>query len=119
MTPHATTTLTLAETVRGIASAGATNVEIAEFLGCSVDTLTRRIAEDLRKERAGIRISLRKAQIRIVLKGNVAMLIWLGKQMLDQSETTELSAEQIQQMSVEQLEAVVRGKVPAELDTNL
>jgi hypothetical protein len=105
------------ETVCGMASVGATNVEIAEFLGCSVDTLTRRFAEDLRKQRAGLRIGLRKAQVRVALKGNVAMLIWLGKQMLDQSETTELSADQIEQMSVEQLEAVVQGKVPVELNS--
>jgi len=31
--------------------------------------------------------SLRRAQLKVALDGNVTMLIWLGKQMLGQSET--------------------------------
>jgi hypothetical protein len=69
---------------------GATNVEIAEFCGCSVDTLTRRFADVLVKSRAGLRAKLRRAQMKAALGGNTTMLIWLGKQMLNQSDKVEI-----------------------------
>jgi hypothetical protein len=75
-----------AKLVEGMASVGATDKEIANFLGCSVDTLTRRCADILTKSRADLRVRLRKAQITLALEGNATMLIWLGKQVLDQSD---------------------------------
>ena len=65
---------------------GATNVEIAEFLGCSVDVLERRFADVLRKKRVSMRLRLRRAQLRLAMEGNVTMLIWLGKQYLGQTD---------------------------------
>lgn len=71
--------------------------EIASFLEVSVDTLERRIREkfDLTfaeyfslKNGAG-KISLRRRQWQAAESGNVAMLIWLGKQYLGQSDKSE------------------------------
>jgi hypothetical protein len=69
----------------------------AEKLGINVDTLAARI-----KERSGIsfseykqqrqepmRINLLKKQYDVAMNGNVAMLIWLGKQHLNQSDKQE------------------------------
>jgi hypothetical protein len=63
-----------------------TNKEIAEFFSCSVDTITDRFPEELRKGRAEGKHVLRKLQWAAAGKGNVAMLIWLGKQYLMQSD---------------------------------
>lgn len=72
--------------VEGMASVGATDREIAEFTGVSISTLARRCGDLLTKSRADLRIRLRRAQIKSALDGNVTMQIWLGKQMLDQSD---------------------------------
>jgi hypothetical protein len=74
-----------------MAFAGATNVEIAEFLECSVDVVERRFAGVLRKKRSPMRMRLRRAQFRLAMEGNVTMLIWLQKQLLGQSDHPSLS----------------------------
>lgn len=81
-----------ASEVRKLASIGCKNEEIADWFGCSVDTITRRFAEELRKGRANVRISLRRIQLRLAEK-NATMAIWLGKQMLGQRDTEVLNAE--------------------------
>jgi AraC-like DNA-binding protein len=76
--------------VEGMAAVGATNIEIAEFVGCSVDTLTRHFAEFLAKTRTDLRTRLRRAQLTAAFDGNATMLIWLGKQMLGQQDKQAL-----------------------------
>jgi hypothetical protein len=39
-----------------------------------------------RRTHGRFKISLRRQQIETAKKGNVSMLIWLGKQLLDQSD---------------------------------
>jgi len=72
--------------VEGMASVGATNVEIAAFVGVDEALIRRRCAPVLLKARASMRTRLRQAQFRTAMDGNPALLIWLGKQMLDQRE---------------------------------
>ena len=62
------------------------NVEIAAAVGCSVDTLTDRYSELLDKGRSKGKASLRRIQWEAATKGNVVMMIWLGKQLLGQSD---------------------------------
>jgi hypothetical protein len=69
-----------------LAAMGASNESIAEFLGCSVDTLDRNYADTLKKGKDRMKNNLRIAQYRLAMNGSVAMLIWLGKQLLGQSE---------------------------------
>jgi hypothetical protein len=40
----------------------------------------------LAKGREDIKMTLRRAQIKLALSGNATMLIWLGKQLLSQEE---------------------------------
>ncbi|HTV49205.1 MAG TPA: hypothetical protein VMG59_12255 [Phycisphaerae bacterium] len=73
-----------------LAAMGCSNCEIADLLGCSEGTIrSKRFYEILAKNRAEIRKNLRKAQIDAALAGNTAMMIWLGKQMLGQTDKSE------------------------------
>lgn len=76
--------------VEGMASVGGTNKEIGEFVGCDGDTVGRRFADILTKARAGMRLRLRQAQHKAAIGGNATMLIWLGKQILEQRDQQEL-----------------------------
>lgn len=74
------------EDVRKLSSYGCSNVEIADFCGCSESTIRLRFSDILLKERADLKGKLRKAQVFYALKGNATLLIWLGKNMLGQSD---------------------------------
>ena len=77
------------EEVQKLAGYGCTNIEIADFFGCSENTI-RRYGEFLTKGRATLKKRLRKAQLDTALSGNATMLVWLGKQMLDQKDKQEI-----------------------------
>lgn len=70
---------------------------IAEQLGISEDTLSKRIKEKhgvtfteyRNKVKEKLRINLAKKQYDVAMAGNVSMLIWLGKNELGQSDKTE------------------------------
>jgi len=78
--------LTEQEKIMKLASFGLTNKEIADGLGYDENTLKRNFEIFLIKGRANLKERLRKKQITVALKGNISMLIWLGKQYLGQSE---------------------------------
>ena len=78
-----------------------TDEEIADFLSVSVRTLVNRrkdpaFAEVMRRGRGKGRISVRRAQWKLMDAGNAQMSIWLGKQVLGQRDVTpvELSGPQ-------------------------
>lgn len=75
--------------VEKLASIGCKITEIAIHLGVSTDTLHRRFAAELRKGRTNLKMNLRQWQLKSAERGNVAMLIWLGKQLLKQSDKME------------------------------
>lgn len=71
-----------------------TQVEIANWFECSVDTIERAVKRThkvgfaeyyIQKADKG-KISLRRQQWQLALKGDKTMLIWLGKQHLEQRE---------------------------------
>lgn len=67
------------------------DTEIADILGCSVDTLTRRFSAELAKGRAIRKMGIRRAQLYYALKGNATLLIWCGKQILGQVDKLEVA----------------------------
>ena len=69
-----------------LASYGLSNAEIAAMARISVRTLQRNYAEFVDRGRLQLVMSLRRKQTQVALDGNVAMLIWLGKQYLGQAE---------------------------------
>ena len=74
--------------VEKLAGLGCTNKEIGSFFGCSADLIEKSYSEFLIKGREKGKIRLRQWQLKAAEKGNVAMLIWLGKQMLGQYNTS-------------------------------
>jgi hypothetical protein len=75
-----------------------TDIELAGFYRISLRTLQRhkkddpQLAEAIDKGRANMSLSLRRKQIAIALEeGNPQLLIWLGKQMLGQTDKLEAS----------------------------
>lgn len=83
--------------IEGLLGIGCTDEELAVYLGVSVDTLTRRFADAIKKGRVKFKHSLRFLQYRAArgyegedgkyIPSSVPMLIWLGKQYLDQKDT--------------------------------
>lgn len=72
--------------VEHMASLGCPDNEIANYFGIKPDTLRRHFAAYLTKGRQQLKTSLRQAQIRLALEGNAVMLIWLGKNILQQND---------------------------------
>lgn len=78
-----------AEQVRKLAAMHCTIAEIAAFFDCSRDTIERNYAAEINKGRQQGKMQLRDWQLQSAKKGNVAMLIFLGKQYLGQSDKVE------------------------------
>jgi hypothetical protein len=82
------------ETAQKLASIQCTGEEVAAILEISYDTLERAIkrkyrtnfAEWYKKYGAQGKASLRRKQYQVAMQGNTAMLIFLGKNLLDQSD---------------------------------
>lgn len=78
-----------------------TRDEMAGVLGVSADTLERRIQEEhgltfaawFERASAGGKVSLRRLQWKKAKEGNVAMQIWLGKQLLGQRDQVMQSSD--------------------------
>ena len=69
-----------------LAQIGCKNHEIADWFGVDENTLTYNFSEEITKGRQHLKQSLRRAQLSLALSGNATMLIWLGKNILGQSE---------------------------------
>lgn len=74
-----------------LAKIGCSLREMSAVCDCSIDTLERRFAEQIEKGRESGKSKLRRKQWQAAMKGNVVMLIWLGKQMLKQADKFETS----------------------------
>jgi len=68
---------------------GAKNTDIADRLGVDEGTIRKGYSEILRKKRAERRMNLRRKQYEKAIRGDTVMLIWLGKNELDQSDKQE------------------------------
>src|ERR1700730_13359284 len=74
-----------------LSSLQCTDEEIAAWFGVTTRTLERRrkvkkFAEVMEKGKAKGRISVRRMQMRLLEKGNATMGVWLGKQILGQTD---------------------------------
>ncbi|MCW1885609.1 hypothetical protein OKA04_12795 [Luteolibacter flavescens] len=79
---------------------GATAAEMAAWFNVGVRTVERRMGMkegDFRRSYdrgfGRLKISLRRQQIEAAKGGNVTMLIWLGKQLLEQADKREIKEE--------------------------
>jgi hypothetical protein len=80
--------------VEELASLGCTDRDIANFFGIKEDTLRYNFTDNLIKGREELKVSLRRAQLKLALSGNAVMLIWLGKNLLGQTDNPVNSEEQ-------------------------
>lgn len=81
--------------VEELASIQCSYEEMAAVLKCSVSTLQRNFAQAIKDGRDRGKSSLKRKQYEVAMKGNVGMLIWLGKQHLGQSERYEAQVDQL------------------------
>ena len=80
-----------------LAALQCTDEEIAGWFGVSTRTIERRrksrvFAETMERGRAQGRISLRRAQLKMLENGSATMGIWLGKQYLAQTDEVTINA---------------------------
>jgi hypothetical protein len=69
-----------------------TNAEIASFFGCSPDTIERNYAAAIKRGRDFGHASLRRTQMVRALGGSDTMLIWLGKNQLNQRDNFDVTS---------------------------
>jgi|TARA_R100001244_G_scaffold125113_1_gene95066 hypothetical protein len=75
--------------VEMLASFGCSTVEIAKLHNCSENTIRVRFREEIERGRESMKIKLRQLQWKSCEQGSNAMLIFLGKQYLGQSDRNE------------------------------
>lgn len=75
--------------VEKLARLGCNDTEIGDFFEVHPTTIGKRFSIILTKGRAARKAKLRQMQWKAAEAGNVAMLIWLGKQELGQTEKSE------------------------------
>ncbi len=114
-----------------------TEDEISQFTGVSVDVLHRackrvhgmNFADFFKQNRGQGKVSLRRYQWQAAQKGNPTMLIWLGKQFLQQSDknTHEISGpggkpievkNKTTELTDEQLDAEIQKRMKKALPEN-
>ena len=81
--------------VEQLAGFGCSNTEMASFFGCDESLIRKSYSESIAKGRDNGKIRLRQYQWASAKKGNVAMLIWLGKQILGQSDKQEITTTEL------------------------
>lgn len=69
-----------------LAVIGCTDREIARWFDMDENTLRYNFSDILEKGRSDLKQSLRRAQLKLALSGNAVMQIWLGKNILGQSD---------------------------------
>lgn len=74
-----------------LATLGCSTREIADWFNVTESTLKYNFSEYITKGREEIKQKLRQAQIKTAMSGNAALLIWLGKQLLGQSDNPGVS----------------------------
>ena len=84
------------EALESLCRLNCTHAEIAAYFNVSLKTVERRYKEEpdfaaaVDRGKATGRLSLRRKQIELVDNGNASMAIWLGKQLLNQTDKQEI-----------------------------
>ena len=75
-----------------LAAMGCTLEEMSDWFQVKPDTLKYNFAEYIAKGRAELKRRLRAAQLKVAIGGNATMQIWLGKNILGQSDAPQDSS---------------------------
>ncbi len=79
--------------VEELAKINCSYAEMAAVLDCNVSTLQRRFAQAIKKGRQQGTASLKRKQYERAMAGHVGMLIWLGKNLLGQTDRQDLTVQ--------------------------
>lgn len=109
------------ESVESMCNIHCTGEEIAGVLGVSYDTLEKRVRETYEQSftdyykihSSGGKRSLRRLQWQAAEKGNIGMLIWLGKQWLGQVDKQEVKTSD---ESSENILDILKGTILKDID---
>jgi predicted transcriptional regulator len=77
------------EQIRTLARCHCPDSEIAAFMGVGEATIQRHFDALLKESREAGKANIRAKQYRMAMEGDRAMLIWLGKQLLKQSDKVQ------------------------------
>ena len=88
------------ELLKKLAAINCSYAEMASVLDCTEKTLSSRFYQVIKKGRAQGTMSLKRKQYELAMDGNVGMLVWLGKNLLGQTDKHDIS---IQALSDEQI----------------
>ena len=75
--------------LRELSGLNCSYAEMSRLVGVAESTLTRRYAQVIKEGRESVKTSLKRKQFEVAMDGNVGMLIWLGKNLLNQKENIE------------------------------
>jgi hypothetical protein len=92
--------------VEDLAAIGCNNKEIAQWFGVDDATLGYNFKQELEKGRANLKQSLRRAQLKLALTGNAVMLIWLGKNILGQTDSPQSTQEEVLPFTDDEVEEI-------------
>jgi hypothetical protein len=89
------------EQVEKLCQIQCTQEEIASVIGCCLDTLQNRCAKEFNisfseffaQKKLGGKASLRRKQWALAEDGNATMLVWLGKNVLGQTDKQEVKVD--------------------------
>ena len=79
--------------IRELAADGLRDDDIAVLLNCTPDDLRERFGNLLNKTRAERHLKISRAQMDFAEKGNATLLIWLGRNELQQTEKPQSEPE--------------------------
>ena len=79
-----------ADKVKLLASFGCSYIEIGKYFGCSEGVIRKRFKTEYEQGREEMQLSLRQMQWKNAQQGNTALLIFLGKNFLGQTDKSQV-----------------------------
>lgn len=97
-----------AEQVYKLAAIGCSYEEIARFFNVNRSTIIQRFQDEVKEGHSEMKEQVRRAQLKVALdhshKGQVTMLIWLGKQILGQRDQPIENNNPVGKVALEKIE---------------
>ena len=92
--------------VEDLAAIGCSNVDIANWFGVTEQSIRYNFSENLIRGREQLKQTLRRAQLKLALTGNAVMLIWLGKNILGQTDSPQSTQQEVLPFSDDELDEI-------------
>ena len=92
------------EAIESLSGMGASLEEVATSIGISVDTLTLRFTEAIKKGRLKGRVSMKRKLFEMAMAGNLGARIWWGKNYMEESDKIESKNETAGTLVVQSVE---------------